>query len=206
MTGWPSKEVLGKKQHSLLHHTKINGGPYLLEEDPIHLSSKSGRVYHITDEVFWRKDGTPFPVEYISTPIWESAKMVGTVVVFSDITLRRKSEMELKESEARYRMFADNVSDVIWTMDLTGKFTYISPSIERQTGFTAEETMARKFAARYTAWRIHGFHKKNAQQQKPPVSNQTMSLVGMSGAGKLRDQASPRHKQPPLAILIQQQK
>lgn len=46
-------------------------------------------------------------------------------------------------SERRYRLLADNVKDIIWTMDLNMKFTYYSPSVERLVGFTPEEAVAR---------------------------------------------------------------
>jgi len=46
---------------------------------------------------------------------------------------------DLRESEKKYRLLADNVSDTIWTMDVNTKFTYLSPSIERLAGYTQEE-------------------------------------------------------------------
>ena len=55
--------------------------------------------------------------------------------------LRKESEEELKKSEARYRLLADNVHDVIWTMDLAGHFTYVSPSVFQLRGYTPEEIM-----------------------------------------------------------------
>ena len=47
----------------------------------------------------------------------------------------------LRISEERHRLLADNASDVIWTMDLTGRFTYVSPSVERLRGYSVEEVM-----------------------------------------------------------------
>lgn len=67
-------------------------------------------------------------------------KMVG---VTQDITEFREIEKALEESENKFRLFAENANDAIWTMDLKGKFLYISPSIKKLTGFSPEEAMER---------------------------------------------------------------
>ena len=56
-------------------------------------------------------------------------------------TAKRIAEEELRASEQRYRLLADNITDVIWTVDLDGKFTYVSPSVERLRGYSPEEVM-----------------------------------------------------------------
>ena len=59
-----------------------------------------------------------------------------------EISERRRTSEELEESEARYSLLANHVTDVIWTMDASGRFTYISPSVEALSGYTADEALA----------------------------------------------------------------
>jgi two-component system cell cycle sensor histidine kinase/response regulator CckA len=56
-----------------------------------------------------------------------------------EIEIRQESEKALQQRERLYRTLAENIKDVIWTMDLKLKFTYISPSVESMQGWTAEE-------------------------------------------------------------------
>lgn len=58
---------------------------------------------------------------------------------------RLATEMALRDSEAEFRMLAENANDVIWTIDLDGRFSYVSPSVERQTGYTPQEVLRRGF-------------------------------------------------------------
>ena len=78
-------------QHEILHHTHADGSPHWAEECPVYQTFRDNEARYISDDIFWRKDGSNFPVEYSSTPIWdENGKTVGSVVVFRDMT-RRKS-------------------------------------------------------------------------------------------------------------------
>ncbi len=100
MIGWEVEDLIGKPQHAILHHSKPDGTPYPREECPIYAAFRDGAVHHVADEVFWRKDGTSFPVEYTSTPIRdENAEWVGAVVTFRDITERKRAERELQATQ-----------------------------------------------------------------------------------------------------------
>src|SRR2546422_6601756 len=92
MLGWRVAELIGQPMHPILHHTKPDGTPYPEEECPIYASFNDSVVHRVADEVFWRRDGTSFPVEYVSTPIRERGEVVGAVVVFIDTTLRKEEE------------------------------------------------------------------------------------------------------------------
>jgi len=90
MVGWSVAELIGQPMHLIMHHTKPDGIPYPEEECPIQAAFKKDAVVHrVADDVFWRRDGTSFPVEYVSTPIRERGEVVGAVVVFIDMTVRK---------------------------------------------------------------------------------------------------------------------
>ena len=95
MTGWEVEELVGSPQHDVLHHTRPDGSPYPREECPIHAALKDGTTHSRDDEVFWRKDGASFPVEYMSSPIRKDGEVVGAVVTFRDITERKALEQQL---------------------------------------------------------------------------------------------------------------
>jgi diguanylate cyclase (GGDEF)-like protein/PAS domain S-box-containing protein len=105
MTGWGAEDLLGRSLHDALHHTKPDGAPYPKEECPIYVALEDGATHSRDDEVFWKKDGTSFPVEYVSTPILQDGEVVGSVVTFKDITERKALEDQL-----RHQAFHDPLS------------------------------------------------------------------------------------------------
>ena len=92
MLGYTLKEMLRFSQHDLIHHSRLDGSPYDKSECFIYSALKDGQVHHVTNELFWKKNGDSFPVEYISTPIIENGAIVGAVVTFEDITDRIATE------------------------------------------------------------------------------------------------------------------
>lgn len=93
MLGYTAGELIGHSLHAKIHHSKPDGTPYAWEESPIYATFQSQVVSSVDDEVFWRKDGSCFPVEYISTPMLERGHLLGAVVTFRDITARKQLEM-----------------------------------------------------------------------------------------------------------------
>jgi formate hydrogenlyase transcriptional activator len=96
-------ELLGKNMHALEHHTRRDGTPYPLEECPIYVGFQKNENVHRDDEVYWRKDGTSFPVEYWSHLVIREGKTLGAVITFIDITERKEAEAALRKSEEQNR-------------------------------------------------------------------------------------------------------
>ncbi len=114
MTGWSVRESLGRSIHDLIHHTRPGGAPHPIEECPALSVLRTGRNVHRYSEVYWRRDGTSFPAEYSSSPIMKNGRIMGAVVIFSDITERREVEQSLRyheETQSTYRATLNILED-----------------------------------------------------------------------------------------------
>ncbi|WP_340388717.1 PAS domain S-box protein [Paenibacillus sp. FSL E2-0151] len=90
MFGYEAKEFIGKNSHPIIHHTRADGSHLPQEECPIHMTVLDGQIRSIKEDVFWRKDGSSFLVQYQVTPIIEQGQIQGAVVVFNDVTGERE--------------------------------------------------------------------------------------------------------------------
>lgn len=92
MLGYSIDELIGHWMHMLVNHTKPDGTPYLASDNPILETLQAGIVHVGTNDLFHRRDGSSFPIEYVSSPICEQNQIIGAVVVFKDITTRQHIE------------------------------------------------------------------------------------------------------------------
>jgi formate hydrogenlyase transcriptional activator len=132
-------ELIGKNMHALEHHTRTDGTPYPLEECPIYIGFQKGESVHRDDEVYWRRDGTSFPVEYWSHPVVREGRTLGAVITFIDITDRKQAEAALRKSEERWRSVYENSAIGVALTDLNGRFLAVNRAYEGMLGYTEEE-------------------------------------------------------------------
>ncbi|MBS1300914.1 sigma 54-interacting transcriptional regulator [Loktanella sp. SALINAS62] len=111
MLGWTTQDLLGRDIHTMIHHHHLNGEHYPSHECPIYQSFRYEQVNRIEDEVFWRKDGKPIRVEYVSTPIYDGVQLVGAVVIFRDITERWESERKLRDAMTEVAALRDQLEE-----------------------------------------------------------------------------------------------
>ncbi len=114
MLGYSVEDLIGRPMHALLHHTRIDGTPYPDDSCPIYAALRDGEIHRVTHEVFWKRNGASFPVEYISTPLWENSEVTGAVVVFRDVTEQRLVESGLRKREDRLEYVIRGSSDGFW--------------------------------------------------------------------------------------------
>ena len=86
----------GVKMHEVMHHSHPEGSPYPAADCRASNIFRDGLPVHVDDEVFWRADGSSFPVEYHANPILRDGELVGAVVNFSDVSERRQAEVALR--------------------------------------------------------------------------------------------------------------
>ncbi|MDI3256940.1 MAG: GAF domain-containing protein [Kyrpidia sp.] len=99
LVGWDQTEIIGRLQHDIFWHGKSEGQDCPLAACPILAPIRTGIPSQVNDELFRRKDGSTFPVDYISTPMRENGRIQGAVVVFKDVTDRKRSEELMLKSE-----------------------------------------------------------------------------------------------------------
>lgn len=111
MLGWEPQDMISKNIHRIHHHTHADGSHYPVEECPIYKAVRDGVVHEGRQEVFWRRDGSSFPVEFTSTPVISDGRIVGAVVVFRDITERRSTENQLQSALEELKVLKDRLEE-----------------------------------------------------------------------------------------------
>lgn len=137
-------ELIGKKMHTMMHHTRPDGTPYPSRECRIYSAFLRGEGSHVDDEVVWRADGTSVPVEYWSYPLRKDNVLIGAVVTFVDISDRRRAEQALQQSEEMFRQLAENIREIFFIVTPDPpRMAYISPAYERVSGRPRQELYER---------------------------------------------------------------
>ena len=184
MLGWRASDLINKDIHSTIHHTRTDGSHYPGCECHIYASFKDGKVHHVDDEIFWRKDGTHIAVEYTSTPIVDQGRLVGAVVIFRDVTERR-------QAEARLRTALDEVQSLKQRLELEN--AYLQEEYRAEHNY--KEIVGHSTAIRRTIQQI--------DLVAPTDAN--VLITGESGTGKeliaraIHD-SSTRHDRPLIRV------
>ena len=133
MLGYGPEELIGQAVHEKIHHSHGDGSSYPREECPMYRTYVDGASHHIVDEVLWRKDGTPFPVEYTSMPIKKDGRVVGAVVTFMDIAERRAMEAQVESTKSQLEYILDT-GPIGVAFSTQGKIHFANPRFTEMFG------------------------------------------------------------------------
>lgn len=136
-------DLLGREMHVLIHHSDASGRRRPAELSPIARSYGEQRELHITNEVFWRADGSSFPVEYWSHPMLKQGRVTGAVATFFDISERVHMQAALRQGEIRMAGLVDAVNDGVVSIDSKERIVQFNRAAERLFGVAASEAMGR---------------------------------------------------------------
>lgn len=174
-------ELLGKHIHTLTHHSHQDGSDYPAIECKMYQAFINKQSTHVTDEVFWRKDGAPIPVEYWSAPILADGELIGAFCTFIDITERKNNETKLKENELQLQyMLETSPISVRIKNELDGKLVFVNQSYVDMFHTTRESAIGSDPTQLYSNIEDYQYIS-NKLEEGDPVSNHLVELVAING-------------------------
>ena len=138
-------ELLGKDMHELIAYNRADGRPFPREECQVVHSLLNVSFASADNDVFWRKDGASFPVEYWSYPMFREGRHIGAVVTFFDITERKRAEDALRESQRRFSDTLANLDMIAVMADAGGNITFCNDYLLKLTGWQRQEVIGRNW-------------------------------------------------------------
>lgn len=163
MTGWKSSDLIGKNIHQYHHHSHADGSEYPACDCKIYATMQDGISRHVTNEVFWRKDGTSFPVEYTSTAVFRDKKLIGAVAVFRDVSEQKRQQHALESALAQVKELSEQLAE---------QNTYLKKELNQEwhaTGLVGNSQT---------------FQRVLSQIELVAATDSTVLILGENGTGK----------------------
>ena len=141
LLGWKADELLGKPAHATMHHTHPDGSKHPVEDCPIYASMRDGGTRRITNDVFYRKDGSRFRVDYVCAPTKdEKGQIRGAIVTFKDITEQFTVEARQKLQAEQYRLLFETNPSPMWVFDTKSlQILAVNQAAIAQYGYSRDE-------------------------------------------------------------------
>jgi PAS domain S-box-containing protein len=162
MLGHDVEALIGTDIHAVIHHSHADGTLFPRDECPLFRGAALGIPCEVTNQVLWRADGTPLPVEYRTRPLQSDGRLAGAVVTFTDATERRARVAELAG-------LVDTAGDAFLRIDEQSAITGWNQAATTMLGWTAEEVVGRHIVNAVVPVRHHGeySHRLRALHDTP---------------------------------------
>ncbi len=141
LLGWTSDELLGKPAHSIIHHGKSDGSSSSNGSRSIHADMRAPATQRVTNDVFWRKDGSSFRVDYVTAPIKEErGQITGSIVTFRDITEQFVADARQQLQAEQYRLLFETNPNSMWVFDAKSlQILAVNEAAIQQYGYSRKE-------------------------------------------------------------------
>jgi len=142
LTGWKQEEALGRDLTKVFNI--IDEERHKVTETPATKAIREGAVLGLANHTLIPRDGTEIPVDDSAAPIRDDkGNVTGAVLVFRDITERKRTEEVLRESEEKYRALTEEAPIGLCNVDIKGKVTYVNKRFEEVSGYSREEVVGK---------------------------------------------------------------
>lgn len=125
MFGYTQEEIRSRELHYLIHHHRPDGSYYPMEECPLDRALPENFDVRAHRDLFFRKDGSSFPISCAASPIFEKGKPVATVIEVRDISLEMEAEQALRRSAAELEhLVGERTQNLQQVNEQLKQFTY----------------------------------------------------------------------------------
>ena len=176
-------DMVGQDAHDITHHSHADGSPYPAHDCPILQTCRDGVARMVDNDVFWRHNGSLFPVLYNSAPLLSQGVVRGSVVAFQDITERTAAEARLREQMNFNQTLLNAIPNPVFFKGTDTRYLGCNPAFEVFLGLTADHIINKtasdlappELAARYQAQDLELLGRGGTQVYEAQV-NTTMGL------------------------------
>ena len=180
LLGHDPAALIGRNMHETTHHSHACGAPYAVGDCPIFNAFRQGLPCRIDSEVFWRRDGSAFAVEYSSHPIIDAGQVRGAVIAFVDITERKRAAEALQQSRDELeRRVAERTGELSAALQQVRELSAWSDSVREVERTRIAREIHDEFGSLLVALRMEVDwigRRLGEQQERAPDAAQQMRL------------------------------
>ena len=157
LLGYGPAELIGRQVHAAVHHSRPDGTAFPAEECEIARAARDGLPVR-KEDVLWRKDGTPLPVDYSVSPIQDGGRTVGAVVTFANLSELRRAAAEKREQQEQFQTMVNSITQLAWIAEPSGDVSWYNRRWYEYTGTTFNEMKGWGWRAVHDPGRVEAVH------------------------------------------------